>query len=245
MRSETAGKRPRRDHRHSGSRHIRVATVTATGTMTFVAGTGAGVKTKTGIMTKTGIVTEAGSGTITSIGTKTACGTAAFGPIGPCRLPDPGSGIGTGSGSIVTETGTFTGPETQPGRGTQITSETVTSSGSSVGNGRHDAGMPDTPGAQPDVPLGSLSCNMLASQYDNSCKVDSDCVAVPLGDPCMVSCASICLAAALNIRVAYQYTADFAVLNAGRNEGVFCGCGCSTEPCCRQGICSNSCAVCQ
>ena len=216
MRSETAGKRPRRDHRHSGSRHIRVATVTATGTMTFVAGTGVGVETTTGVMTKTGIVTETGSGTITSIGTKTACGTAAFGPIGPCRLPDSG-----------------------------ITSGTMTSSGSSVGNGRHDAGMPDTPGAQPDVPLGSLSCNMSASQYDNSCKVDSDCVAVPLGDPCMVSCASICLAAALNIRVAYQYTADFAVLNAGRNEGVFCGCGCSTEPCCRQGICSNSCAVCQ
>ena len=129
-----------------------IGTVTATGTMTFVVGTGAGVETKTGIVTKTEIVTETGSGTFTSIGTETACGTAAYGPIGPCRLPQPGSGIGTGSGGIVTET--FTGPRTQPGRGTQITSGTVTRSGSSIGNGRRDAGMPDALGAQPDVPLG-------------------------------------------------------------------------------------------
>ena len=89
------------------------------------------------------------------------------------------------------------------------------------------------------------SCSMSASQYDNSCKVDSDCVAVPSGDPCVASCASICSTAALNVRVASQYLADFRALVPGGNDTVVCFCPClAAQPCCRQGVCHNLCGEC-
>ena len=89
-------------------------------------------------------------------------------------------------------------------------------------------------GGSTTLPLDAgLSCNMLASQYDNTCNVDSDCVAVPIGSPCMDGACILCPAAALNARVAYQYLADFAVLNAGYNSSGACrGCPCTTTPCC-------------
>ena len=90
-----------------------------------------------------------------------------------------------------------------------------------------------------------LSCNLSASQYDNSCTVDSDCVGVPPGDPCAGNCSSICRTSALNARVAYQYLTDLKVVSAGRNEDVGCMCPCiAAQPCCRQGVCYNMCGNC-
>jgi hypothetical protein len=90
-----------------------------------------------------------------------------------------------------------------------------------------------------------LSCSLSASQFDNSCKVDSDCVGVPSGDPCAANCASICPTAALNIGVAAQYLAALRALVPVSNDSIVCSCPCiAARPCCRQGACNNSCGGC-
>jgi len=89
------------------------------------------------------------------------------------------------------------------------------------------------------------SCSMSASQYDSSCKGDSDCVGVPEGDPCAGNCLSMCPTSALNVRVASQYLSDLKALSAGRNQNVVCNCPCiAAQPCCRQGFCYNTCGDC-
>ena len=90
-----------------------------------------------------------------------------------------------------------------------------------------------------------LSCSLSASQYDNSCTIDSDCVGVPFGDPCAGNCSSICPTSALNARVAYQYLTDLKALMAGGTENAICNCPCiPLQPCCRQGVCYNMCGEC-
>jgi hypothetical protein len=91
----------------------------------------------------------------------------------------------------------------------------------------------------------TLSCSLSASQFDNSCKVDSDCVGVPSGDPCAANCASICPTAALNVRVAAEYVADLRALVPASSDSIVCNCPCiAARPCCRQGACYNSCGAC-
>jgi hypothetical protein len=86
-----------------------------------------------------------------------------------------------------------------------------------------------------------LSCNMSASQYDNSCSVDSDCVGVPFGNPCAGNCLSVCPLAALNARVAPQYLSDLGAVMAAHNEPpVACACPALSAPSCCRGICSVS-----
>ncbi len=76
-----------------------------------------------------------------------------------------------------------------------------------------------------------------ASSFDQSCKVDSDCVAVGEGDvcyPCIVACSN----AAINVSAKGQY--DSVVSNtAPTNNGdtTNCNCPASFNPCCRDGIC--------
>ena len=89
------------------------------------------------------------------------------------------------------------------------------------------------------------TCNMSASQYDNSCTVDSDCVGVPEGDPCAGNCLSVCPTVALNARVASQYLTDLQVVSAGRDENLVCNCPCiAAQPYCCLGICYNGCGDC-
>jgi hypothetical protein len=91
----------------------------------------------------------------------------------------------------------------------------------------------------------ALSCSLSASQFDSSCKVDSDCVGVPSGDPCAANCASICPTAALNIGVAAQYLADLRALVPVSNNSIVCSCpSIAVRPCCRQGACYNSGGAC-
>jgi hypothetical protein len=86
-----------------------------------------------------------------------------------------------------------------------------------------------------------LSCNMSASQYDNSCSVDSDCVGVPFGNPCAGNCLSVCPLAALNARVAPQYLSDLGAVMAAHTEPpVACACPAFSAPSCCRGICSVS-----
>ena len=89
------------------------------------------------------------------------------------------------------------------------------------------------------------SCSMSASQYDNSCNVDSDCVGVPEGDPCAGNCLSVCFTAALNARVAHQYLADLRALMAADKDPILCQCPCiAAQPYCCRGSCSNGCGDC-
>jgi hypothetical protein len=78
-----------------------------------------------------------------------------------------------------------------------------------------------------------------ASNYDQSCTVDSDCVEVSVGNPCQ-ACDFICnqSVGAINVGANAQYTADVAKTAAGVGD-----CGCPAEvgnrvgPCCRSGQC--------
>ena len=89
------------------------------------------------------------------------------------------------------------------------------------------------------------SCRLPASDLDYSCSVDSDCVAVPGGDPCSPYCAAHCLTGAVNSRVAAKYTSDFSIPNGGSWKTIDCFCTCvPVAPCCRQGTCYNSCDMC-
>lgn len=81
------------------------------------------------------------------------------------------------------------------------------------------------------------SCMILASNYDQSCTGDSDCLAVWSGDFCVPGCE--CPNSVISYSARAQYIAD---VNATSSVGItgfpVCGC-CAVElpPCCRQGIC--------
>lgn len=77
-------------------------------------------------------------------------------------------------------------------------------------------------------------CDILASNYDRSCAVDSDCEPVFSGNVCSTGCAcnSAISGAALT-----QYNADVGRTRVAWNASdVSCGCD-QIGPCCREGIC--------
>jgi hypothetical protein len=82
-------------------------------------------------------------------------------------------------------------------------------------------------------------CFISASNYDSSCTVDSDCVAVTETDDW---CASDCLCGRgfLNKKSAAQYVQEAArtPLGSGAVAPGFCGCPLSPPPCCVQGQCT-------
>jgi hypothetical protein len=70
-----------------------------------------------------------------------------------------------------------------------------------------------------------------ASNYDRSCKVDSDCVAVLEQDFC-------CPSAAIDIDAQSQYMADFDKASAACDAmGCAVSCPITGAPCCRDGMC--------
>ncbi len=83
-----------------------------------------------------------------------------------------------------------------------------------------------------------------ASNYDQSCKSDSDCVTVSVGNACE-KCVFACgeNVGAINAAAIAQYTADVAMTPAGVG---FCGCPSVgvVVPCCRSGQChaDNECS---
>jgi len=77
-----------------------------------------------------------------------------------------------------------------------------------------------------------------ASNYDQSCTVDSDCVSIAVGDacyPCVVACQT---GGAIHRSALSSYQSDIAkTIGAGETSGVPCECPGETLPCCRGGIC--------
>jgi hypothetical protein len=82
------------------------------------------------------------------------------------------------------------------------------------------------------------SCFVAASDYDQSCSADSDCVRVDFGNYCQWICR--CGGDAINIDSLSQFTADTAMtpLAQGSIPGV-CSCGSIFGPCCRGGQCTT------
>jgi hypothetical protein len=55
----------------------------------------------------------------------------------------------------------------------------------------------------------SNSCSIAASDYDQSCAVDTDCVGITAGDLCDGRCTN-CVNAAINVRDQAKYQSDFS-----------------------------------
>jgi hypothetical protein len=80
-----------------------------------------------------------------------------------------------------------------------------------------------------------------ASDYDQSCSVDSDCVDVGEGNACF-PCTVICKVAPISRGALPAYQSDVAeTIGARETEGVSCGCPLEPIPCCRSGLCTASC----
>ncbi len=85
-----------------------------------------------------------------------------------------------------------------------------------------------------------------ASNYDQSCHTDDDCIAVAEGNFCVPGATFCPLSGAINKSAYGQYQADVARTNAA-----ICGavgsCGASLGPCCQSGTCQtgNTCAAVQ
>lgn len=91
------------------------------------------------------------------------------------------------------------------------------------------------------------ACFILASNYDQSCAVDSDCIgtagefAVQFGNYCTKMCT--CGGDAINKASASQYVADVSrtPLGSGALGQVVCSCGFEVPPCCQSGRCVEAC----
>ena len=78
---------------------------------------------------------------------------------------------------------------------------------------------------------------VLASQYDQSCVVDSDCVGVGEVPSCPAAACDSCITAAVNSAAAAQYGKAFEEAFASRPPGTLCGCNCESSPACSHGKC--------
>lgn len=102
-----------------------------------------------------------------------------------------------------------------------------------------------------DSPAPSLQdaeCNVVASNYNQTCRVDSDCVeltatwVVHFGDWCE-SC--ICPNGAINQDSVARYLADVGKtpIGSGNVRAPLCSCPNTSLPCCQGGQCSVHCSV--
>jgi hypothetical protein len=87
---------------------------------------------------------------------------------------------------------------------------------------------------------GATGCtaSIQASSYEQTCKTDSDCVAVGQGSACG-PCDLACTNAAINVAAHGQYVADVAKTPAGSTSGctVSCAVGAGSATCCHGGVC--------
>jgi hypothetical protein len=74
-----------------------------------------------------------------------------------------------------------------------------------------------------------------ASDYDQSCTVNSECAAVGVGNACD-PCTAACYNAAINYREVPRYLAAFAKAPSG-SSALTCSCPAAFFSCCRDGMC--------
>jgi len=84
-------------------------------------------------------------------------------------------------------------------------------------------------------PNGNTCGTIQASDYDQSCSVDSDCVLEPEGNFCEASCTN-CAGAAISVKAQAQYEADLA---SKISTPLFCPCPDSLPAVCANGRCTT------
>jgi hypothetical protein len=92
------------------------------------------------------------------------------------------------------------------------------------------------------VPSCVVAPTLVARDYDQTCDVDSDCVAVPQGGSACDPCLFLCPVAALTSNGAAQYAIDYraalsAYAPANAQTGCVSGCQGFAGPCCRNRAC--------
>ena len=84
------------------------------------------------------------------------------------------------------------------------------------------------------------TCVILASNYDQSCRVDADCNLVAQGDYCTQAC--LCRGAAINVSALPAFFADVNRVPSAADAMASmapqgCMCIAPAGPCCRSGVC--------
>jgi hypothetical protein len=108
--------------------------------------------------------------------------------------------------------------------------ETGTEAGADAGDG---GSMDGATGCEASTPF------IQASNYDQSCDADTDCVAISQGASCDW-CALSCTSAAINRKSLPQYTSDTANLLQVAYQRCPSSCGGPTSTCCVGGTCQWS-----
>jgi len=83
----------------------------------------------------------------------------------------------------------------------------------------------------------TAACMIVASNYDQSCEVDTDCSTVSVGDYCVAGC--LCDVSAISKTALAQFQADVAKtpVGSGAVQELPCSCPGQFGLCCRQGQC--------
>jgi hypothetical protein len=104
------------------------------------------------------------------------------------------------------------------------------------GNIVADSAAASVPDAAEDAD-GGACIPVLASSYDQSCTVDSDCVAVGEVPSCPAAACDGCTTQAVNRGATTEYRAALARAFASAPAGTVCGCPCESGAVCRAGQC--------
>jgi len=91
--------------------------------------------------------------------------------------------------------------------------------------------------SSPGIEADSASCMILASNYDQSCTVDTDCTEVSSGDYCSGDC--ICGGSTINVGSLANFNEDVSKtpLDSGALGNFSCNCPGEVSPCCLGGKC--------
>lgn len=125
--------------------------------------------------------------------------------------------------------------------------------GNVVGNGPGDAsggsvetsvdsGKGDSSHGDAMMNVDANACRpVLASDYDQSCTVDTDCVTVGEVSSCPADCYIACALWTISKKVAPQYMTALSLAAAGTSPPA-CFCPAEGLPCCRSGSCTTTCS---
>jgi hypothetical protein len=106
-----------------------------------------------------------------------------------------------------------------------------------------DAGEAGTPAPMADegtpAPMAdAIACSpVVAADYDQSCTVDSDCVAVGEVAQCPASACDECRTGAVSKSAAAKYQVDLSAAFASHPGGSDCSCACASGAICQAGKC--------
>jgi hypothetical protein len=101
-----------------------------------------------------------------------------------------------------------------------------------------DCGAPSFDAAPAGARVDGGGCMILASNYDQSCSVDADCMLVAAGNYCAPGC--ICREAPISVSASLQFSVDISktpVALDAMAPPAGCTCLAPAGPCCRSGTC--------